>query len=76
MIKENRGSQWKRWDLHTHTKGTAKNDQFTSQTFEEYCKTLFISAIENNIAVIGITDYFNIDNYLKVPVVHLNNIDF
>jgi ABC-type lipoprotein export system ATPase subunit len=74
MIKENRGSQWKRWDLHTHTKGTAKNDQFTSQTFEEYCKTLFISAIENNIAVIGITDYFNIDNYLKVKD-YKENID-
>lgn len=25
-----------------------------------------MSAIENNIAVIGITAYFNIDNYLKV----------
>ena len=74
MTENNRGSEWKRWDLHTHTKGTAKSDQFTSQTFEEYCKKLFISAIDNNIAVIGITDYFNLDNYLKVKA-YKKNID-
>ncbi len=37
----NRGSEWARWDLHIHTKGTAKNDQFGNITFEEYCIELF-----------------------------------
>ena len=60
------GSTWNRWDLHVHTKGTAKNDQFTSATFEDYCVTLFKEALSKEIAVMGITDYFNIENYKKV----------
>jgi len=66
MNKNTRGSEWLKCDLHIHTKGTAKNDQFTSSTFEEYCEVLFTKAIEHNISVIGITDYLNIDNFLKV----------
>jgi len=61
-----RGSEWRKWDLHVHTKGTKKNDQFKSKTFEEFCVTLFLKALETEIAVIGITDYFSIDNYKKV----------
>lgn len=57
------GSEWRIWDLHIHTPGTAKNDQFGSGTdiWEDY-----ISALEANtdIAVLGITDYFSMDNYL------------
>lgn len=30
-----RGSEWRRWDLHIHTPGTQKNDQFESSTVEE-----------------------------------------
>lgn len=61
-----RGSEWRRWDLHIHTKGTAKNDQFTSATFDEFCVALFKEALSKEIAVIGITDYFNVENYKKV----------
>jgi len=50
------GSVWRRWDLHIHTKGTAKNDQFTSVTFDDFCVTLFKEALNKEIAVIGITD--------------------
>ena len=28
-LKYKRGSEWRKWDLHFHTKGTNKNDQFT-----------------------------------------------
>ena len=59
------GSEWRRWDLHIHTKDTNKNDNFNSTTFEDYCSTLFKKAFEKGIAVIGITDYFSIDNYIK-----------
>jgi ABC-type lipoprotein export system ATPase subunit len=69
-----RGSQWRRWDLHIHTKGTAKNDQFTSDTFDDFCIDLFRKAIDKEIAVIGITDYFAIENYRKV-VDFVRNID-
>lgn len=57
------GSEWRIWDLHIHTPNTAKNDQFgnDNDVWETY-----ISALEANtdIAVLGITDYFSIDNYL------------
>lgn len=62
----NRGSEWGRWDLHVHTKNTAKNDQFGNITFDEFCIDLFKKALDKDIKVIGITDYFNIDNYKKV----------
>lgn len=61
-----RGSLWRRWDLHIHTKDTAKNDQFSSPTFEDFCITFFKEALDKKIAVIGITDYFNIENYKRV----------
>ena len=58
-----RGSEWRKWDLHLHTPETAKNNQFGSgeEKWEEY-----ISKLEANkeIAVLGITDYLSIDNYL------------
>ncbi|WP_286713602.1 TrlF family AAA-like ATPase [Acinetobacter sp. UBA2581] len=61
-----RGSEWGRWDLHVHTKSTAKNDQFGSISFEDYCIQLFKKALERDIKTIGITDYFSIENYKKV----------
>lgn len=72
-----RGSEWRKWDLHIHTKGTNKNDQFKSKTFEEFCVILFKKALEKEIAVIGITDYFSIENYKKVKnfVDNINSCD-
>ena len=61
-----RGSEWRKWDLHIHTKGTNKNDNFTSTDFDSFCITLFQKALEKDMTVIGITDYFSIDNYKKV----------
>lgn len=77
MSRFTRGSEWHRWDLHVHTKNTNKNDQFTSSTFDEFCIDFFKKAVENNIAVIGITDYFSIENYKKVKnfVVRLNEFE-
>ncbi len=62
-----KGSEWRRWDLHLHTKGTNKNDQFhASADFDAYCVTMLKKAVDKKIAAIGITDYFSIDNYKKV----------
>ena len=60
------GSEWRKWDLHLHTKGTNKNDNFTSSDFNSFCITLFKKALEKGINAIGITDYFDIDNFRKV----------
>lgn len=62
-----KGSEWRRWDLHIHTPETNKNDSFAGDTTEEkwenFCDT--INAYTEEIAVIGITDYFSIENYFK-----------
>ena len=63
MTKYPRGSEWRKWDLHIHTPGTAKNNQYPSDSnWTEYLATL---ERHNDIAVLGITDYFSIDNYIK-----------
>ena len=64
--KFERGSEWRKWDLHIHTKGTNKNDNFKSANFDEFCATLFKKALEKEIHAIGITDYYSLDNYKKV----------
>ena len=74
-VESDRGSEWRRWDLHLHTKGTNKNDQFhASADFDAYCVTMLKKAVDKKIAAIGITDYFSIDNYKKV-VDFIANID-
>ncbi|MEO6109564.1 MAG: TrlF family AAA-like ATPase [Candidatus Saccharimonadales bacterium] len=74
-IESDRGSEWRRWDLHLHTKDTNKNDQFNeSADFDAYCVTMLKKAVDKNIAAIGITDYFSIDNYKRV-VEFISNID-
>lgn len=57
-----RGSEWRKWDLHIHTPETAKNNQYGSG--EEIWNS-YVSRLETNseFAVLGITDYFSIDNY-------------
>jgi len=66
MGKFDRGSEWRKWDLHVHTKGTNKNDNFISSDFKTFCIALFKKALEKDIRAIGITDYFSIDNYKRV----------
>lgn len=75
MTKYPRGSKWRRWELHLHTPGTLKNDQFSgtsitekwSQYYDDIKKYIGKGDVpEKNIAVIAITDYLSIDNYLKV----------
>lgn len=69
-----RGSEWRRWDLHIHTPETKKNNQFVGTTPSEQWDKFYEDVInytnsENltkKVAVIGITDYFSIDNYRKV----------
>lgn len=65
--KFNRGSVWRIWDLHIHTPGTKKNDQFIGTTLDEKWHN-YVESINNStepISVIGITDYFSIENYFK-----------
>ncbi|HMQ70412.1 MAG TPA: hypothetical protein PKA90_15590 [Ignavibacteria bacterium] len=65
--KYKRGSEWRKWDLHIHTPETKKNDQFEGSTPEEKWEKFIKSINESteDINVIGITDYFSIENYFK-----------
>lgn len=61
------GSEWRRWDLHIHTPLTKKEDRFTGTTEDEKWAN-YVEAINNypdEIAAIGITDYFSIDGYFR-----------
>ncbi|MCU0442107.1 MAG: hypothetical protein MUE96_06890 [Bacteroidia bacterium] len=65
--KFTRGSEWRIWDLHIHTPGTKKNDKFTGATLDEKWQNYVanINSSTEEISVIGITDYFSIENYFK-----------
>ena len=64
-----------RWNLHIHTPGTKKNDNYTG-TDDEKKWDNFYKKIETyvgdgtdpykNIAVIGIIDYLSVENYFRV----------
>ena len=58
-----RGSEWIKADFHIHTLGTKKNDQFSERESDKFFNIFFKKAYENKIKIIGITDYFDIENY-------------
>lgn len=70
----NLGSQWRKWNFHVHTKGTNKNDQFTSSSPEDFFYIFFKAAFENKVEAIGITDYISIDRYIEA-VVYVSDIE-
>ena len=70
-----RGSEWRRWELHIHTPETKKNDCFEGSNINEKWDKFYESVNnyigdgsdpQKNIAVIAITDYLSIDNFKKV----------
>lgn len=65
MKNYSKGAEWRRWDLHIHTPGTNKNDKFKGNDLDDkwnnYCSD--INDYEGEISVIGITDYWSIENY-------------
>jgi len=69
----NRGSIWRRWDLHIHSPASFRHQFkfFSEEEKEKYQNDIrekYISELEkiSNISVIGITDYFSIEGYKKV----------
>ena len=72
MSQYSRGSEWRRWDLHIHTPMSILNNQF-GDNFDEYVLELTRAAKKDNIAVIGITDYFTIDGYSKLMLEYVSS---
>ena len=70
-IAVNRGSEWRKWDLHVHTPLSIEQE-YGGNTPEKWER--FISDLErlpSEIKVIGINDYIFIDGYKKVTSVPL-----
>ncbi|MDR1006527.1 MAG: ATP-binding protein [Bacteroidales bacterium] len=66
-IKNKRGSEWRKWDLHVHTPESLCHN-YKSANGNDVWET-FISDLESmpaEIKVIGINDYLFIDGYKKV----------
>lgn len=55
-----RGSEWRKWDLHIHSKYSKE----ASAKLE--IKDIFTKAIDNNISVVSITDHSNVDGLDEV----------
>ena len=66
------GSQWRKWDLQVHTPASVLNNQF-GDNWDSYVKLLFNTAIQKDIKVIGITDYFSIEGYKKIITEYVND---
>ncbi len=67
MININRGSGWRKWDLHVHTPFSIEQHYGDSQSddiWEEYIKDL--EGLPSEFKVLGINDYLFIDGYKKV----------
>jgi len=65
MVNCPRGSEWRRWDLHIHTPDTALSDRYGD--WDEFVSVL---AACSDVVVVGVTDYLDISNYLKVRELH------
>lgn len=63
MYKYDRGSDWRKWDLHIHPPTTKLNDAYRSFNdhviIDIFCKVIE----ESDYAAFGITDYFSMDAY-------------
>ncbi len=65
-----KGSQWRKWDLHVHTPASVLESQYGSD-WDKYVVELFRRAIANDIAAIGITDYYLPTGYRKLKKEYL-----
>lgn len=72
MNKYLRGSEWRKWDLHVHTPKSVLCQNFNC-SFEDYAKTLLKNAIDKEISVIGMTDYFSVDGYKEMCAIMVND---
>lgn len=57
MERFERGSEWRKWDLHLHTKSSYDYKYKGEDADELLCKALK----ENDISAVAITDHFIID---------------
>nr|WP_139699551.1 hypothetical protein [bacterium endosymbiont of Bathymodiolus sp. 5 South] len=63
MRNYEKGSEWRKWDLHIHTPQTKLNNNYRvvneQDVWDYFCEKIELS----DVSIFGITDYFSIDNY-------------
>jgi hypothetical protein len=71
-----KGSEWRKWDLHVHSPASPLNNQFSGGTDKEKWAA-YIAALKaiKDVSVIGITDYFSVEGYKQVRDATLTNFD-
>lgn len=62
--KYNKGSEWRKWDLHIHTPMSIHQNYGGNAEFDKFIDAL--ERLPQEVRVIGITDYYFIDGYEKV----------
>ena len=69
-MMNDRGSMWRKWDLHVHTPFSTLHNGFGNPdddaVWKQYIHELFTKAINGGIYAIGITDYFLVDGYERI----------
>lgn len=63
-----RGSQWRKWDLHVHIPGTHLNDQYKmgkNATKTDKWETFSNILEDSDVCAFGLTDYFDCSNVLE-----------
>ena len=70
----NKGSIWRKWDLHVHSPESILHQEF-GDDWDNYVQQLFRGAIKADIVAIGITDYYFVDGYKKLKEEYLENPD-
>ena len=62
-----RGSEWRRWDLHVHSPLSILNNQFPMLQSGEPDWEKYVGRLEElDLAALAITDYFTIEGYKKI----------
>src|SRR5665648_359150 len=63
MKRFQRGSEWRKWDLHVHPPGIKLNDGYESKDgeldWDRFCQVIH----DCDVQAIGITDYFSLDRF-------------
>ena len=75
-----KGSTWRKWDLHIHSPASVLNNQFHGSSIDEKWANYIVELEKvTDVAVIGITDYFSVEGYQRLLLAQgsgqLRNID-
>ncbi len=79
MIKENRGSEWNKWDLHIHTpasffwKGSKKLNEMTEGEKEVEIKNFITKVNESDVQVFCLMDYWTFDWFIELQEYLIKN---